>query len=502
MTHRHTGLLLHVSSLPGGQVGTFGDAALRLIDQLADAGCDRWQMLPLCPPDAGGSPYSSPGALALSRLFLDLPGLVAMGLLEPDHPSVHAIRTHRERVDFALALRVVDAALDSAWDAFGRGAGGGALYEAVADAATTPWLLEFARFSARMRVEGHDGWLDWPEAVASREPAVMQAWDLANAERVERVVFEQTLLATQWARVQAHAKARGVGLIGDIPIFVAGGSADVWAHPHLFDLDADGRPRHVAGVPPDYFSETGQRWGNPLYDWDAMAAEGFAWWSDRFALAFERFDEVRVDHFRGFEAFWQIPRDHETAIGGRWVQAPGRALFDHLVAVHGQRFGDTGDDRPLPILVEDLGIITPEVEALRDAYRFPGCRVLQFGLGDDPTNPHLPSNVTATSVVYTGTHDNHTARGWYYSMDGHGQWQSRERFGHQGEDDVADALLRTALATPARWVIAPAQDVLALDGTHRMNMPGTTAGNWSWRLSPEQADALADALRPLDRRPR
>jgi 4-alpha-glucanotransferase len=502
MMDRHTGILLHVSSLPGGPFGTFGDAALRLIDQLADAGCDRWQMLPLCPPDGGGSPYSSPGALALSRLFLDLPSLVALGLLDASHPSVIASQTHADRADVDAALRVVDAALDDAWRAFGAGAGGDALRREVAEAADTPWLHEFAQFTARMRSEGHDGWWRWPAATASREPEALAAWDAAHAQAIARVVFEQALLARQWARVRAHAQARGVGLIGDIPIFVAGGSADVWAHPHLFDLDADGLPRHVAGVPPDYFSETGQRWGNPLYDWDAMAAEDFAWWSTRFALAFERFDEVRVDHFRGFEAFWQIPRDHETAIHGRWVKAPGRALFDRLIAVHGARFGDTGDDRPLPILVEDLGIITPEVEALRDAYAFPGCRVLQFGLGDDPTNPHLPSNVNAASVVYTGTHDNHTARGWYYSMDGHGQWQSRERFGHEGEHDVADALLRTALATPARWVIAPAQDILALDGTHRMNMPGTTEGNWSWRLSPEQADALADALRPLDRRSR
>lgn len=492
---RHTGLLLHVTSLPGGPVGTFGDAALRLIDQLADAGFDRWQMLPLCPPDAGGSPYSSIGAFALSRLYVDLPALAADGLL-----AAGAEPAHTERADFEGAWRAVDAALDQAWAAVVGGADPALHAEVTQAAITDGWLRDFARFSARMRVVGHDGWWSWPEAAASRDPERMADWDAAHPGAVERVCFEQLVLARQWDRVHRHAKDRGVGLIGDIPIFVAGGSADVWANQQLFDLDEAGQPNHVAGVPPDYFSETGQRWGNPLYDWDAMEAGGFAWWTERFRLAFERFDEVRVDHFRGFEAFWQIPRDHETAIDGRWVKAPGRALFDHLATTLGPTFGDTGDARPLPILVEDLGIITPEVRDLRDAYAFPGCRVLQFGLGDDPENPHVPAHVTPASVCYTGTHDNHTARGWYYSMDGHGQWQSRERFGHEGEHDVAAALIRTAFATPARWVVLPAQDVLGLDGTHRMNTPGTTSGNnWSWRLQPAHATALGEALKAIPR---
>lgn len=491
---RHTGLVCHVTSLPGGPVGTFGASARRLVDLLADAGHALWQILPLSPPDLGGSPYRSVGAFALSRMFVDAELLVAQGLLrEDERPS--APEGDPRRVDFGAAFAHADAIWDRAWARF-RDGGDADLHVAVeAYRAAQPWLEDFARFAARMRVVGHDGWFDWPEDCKTREASALKDWDEAHAETIHRVIFEQAMLALQWLSLRAYANERGVRIVGDIPIFVSDGSADVWAAPELYDLDASGRPANVAGVPPDYFSETGQRWGNPLYRWEAMQARGFAWWTQRFATAFQRFDEVRVDHFRGFEAFWEVPASHETAMHGRWIQAPGRALFDHLVATLGEAHGETGDERPLPVLVEDLGIITPEVEALRDAYAFPGCRVMQFGLGDDPNNPHRPSAVVERSVVYTGTHDNDTTRGWYASMDGHGQWQARERFGAEGEHDIARAVWRTALSTPARWVLSTPQDVLNLGSADRLNTPGTIENNWQWRLTEMQLEELGEALK-------
>ena len=482
--NRHHGVLLHITSLPGGLIGSFGAEARAFVDTLAAAGYDRWQVLPLTPPDGGGSPYSSVGAFALSRLCIDIPTLVEDGLLDrlPTLPKLPP-----GAVDYAAARKHLDDALDLVH----RGLKTGSLDELKAEMAarieSEHWLLPYARFVARVRSAGHDDWARWPKGMRASSGAAAKSWDSVHKPAVDRVVLEQTLALRQWEALRAYANERGVKIIGDVPIFVAGGSADVWANPEQFDLDDTHRPVHVAGVPPDYFSETGQLWGNPLYDWDTMQADGFSWWLARFENAFERFDEVRVDHFRGFDAFWQIPRDHKTAMNGEWVQAPGAALFDAAVDTLGERIGAAlaaeGDPRPLPIIVEDLGTITPGVEALRDRYKFPGTRVLQFGLGDDPGNPHRHVNIPENAVAYTGTHDNETTRGWYVALDEHSQWLARETFFAQGEHDIAASVRGIANRSPARWVVSPVQDLLNLGNDARMNTPGTVTGNWTWRMT-------------------
>lgn len=473
-------------------MGCLGASARRLVDALADAGHTLWQILPISPPDATGSPYCSEGAMAISRMLVDPEALIAQGLLLEGEVPTPPVADPR-RVDFEQARAQADAIWDAAWRRCRDEANPALLSMIASYYDAQPWLHAFARFAARTRVVGHHDWARWPDAVRTTDAEESEVWDAAHEESIDRVIFEQALLALQWLALRAYANERGVRIIGDVPIFVADASADVWASPELYDLDEAGRPNHVAGVPPDYFSEVGQRWGNPLYRWDKMQERGFAWWTERFATAFQRFDEVRVDHFRGFEAYWQVPADHETAIHGSWVEGPGRAFFDHLVSALGPEHAP-GDERPLPILVEDLGIITPGVEALRDAYAFPGCRVLHFGLGDDPNNPHRPDAVIERSVVYTGTHDNNTTRGWYAALDGHGQWLARERFGAEGEHDIARAVWRRALATPARWVIGTPQDALNLGGEARFNAPGTVEGNWTWRMDDPTFEELCAAL--------
>jgi 4-alpha-glucanotransferase len=304
--------------------------------------------------------------------------------------------------------------------------------------------------------------------------------DVANvqAETIEQVCFEQYLFFSQWAELRDYARQRGVVLFGDVPIYVAHDSADVWANRELFTVDSAGALEVVAGVPPDYFSETGQRWGNPLYRWDRMAEQGYSWWLERFTTQFALFDLVRIDHFRGFEKFWEIPAQAETAIDGRWVTGPGAALFECLQ----QHFGD------LPVVAEDLGIITPEVDALRLQFDFPGMKILQFAFDGGEDNPYLPENHEALSVVYTGTHDNDTTLGWYSSLDD----AAREKVkAHMPEDppDMPGILIRIALESTSVLAIIPMQDLLGLGNDARMNMPGTAEGNWSWRFSWDMVSA-------------
>jgi 4-alpha-glucanotransferase len=481
---RSAGVLLHPTSLPGPYgIGDLGPEARRFADALAVAGQCWWQMLPLNPPGAGASPYQCYSAFAGNPLLISPDDLVADGFLSrTDLMPRPAGRGPASRVDFRRAAAVKDAILARAFERFSEGAD--ARHRAAFRrfcAAEAAWLDDYSLFSALRRAHPGLSWTDWPRPLARREPAALRAARAAHAPAVDRCRFEQFLFFRQLEALRAYARARGVGFIGDLPIFVSADSADVWTHPHLFKLDARGRPTAVAGVPPDCFSKTGQRWGNPLYHWPAMKKDRFAWWTARCRMAFRAADLVRIDHFRGFAACWEIPAGAPSAARGRWTRVPGHDLFTHFTRALG------AGDAPLPFIAEDLGLITPDVERLRDAFRLPGMRVLQFAFDGDPLNPHLPARHTADTVAYTGTHDNDTTRGWMNTLPPAFK-PSLALLAPDALTDPARALLRLAWSSAARLAVAPLQDVLALGPDARMNVPGEPEGNWTWRWTPRPAD--------------
>jgi len=455
---RHGGVLLHPSSLPGpGPIGELGPYAYAFVDWLAQAGLDRWQVLPLHPVGAGASPYASPSAFAGDTRLVSVEVLVSEGLLDPtplpwgsDGVDVDAVDAWKAPLVRAAAARIADSAECRAWAE-----------------AEQEWLADWALYVALAARHG-GGWPDWPEA-ARRPTAALRA-EHAEAIRVEEGA--QFLFARQWEALRAHAHARGVKLIGDLPLYVSGDGCDVWSAPRLFRVDAAGRPDPVAGVPPDYFSPEGQRWGNPTYAWDVHAADGFDWWVRRIRRELALVDVVRLDHFRGLESCWVIAADESDARQGRWEPGPGKALFAALKAGLGK----------LPLIAEDLGDITPEVIALREAVGLPGMKVLQFAFGDGADHPFLPHNFESPHVVvYTGTHDNDTAAGWYLQTDDVIRHQFRRYTGRDGSD-VPWAMLREAWASIAETAIAPVQDVIGAGSRARMNTPGKPTGNWLWRL--------------------
>jgi 4-alpha-glucanotransferase len=356
------------------------------------------------------------------------------------------------------------------------------------------WLDDYARFIIIKAVHGGASWPDWPVPLRDRDPQALAAFDAAHAVALKIVMVDQYRAAMHWQRIRAAAAVRGIELFGDMPIFVAHDSADVWAHRHLFLLDAEGHPTVVAGVPPDYFSATGQRWGNPHYNWPAMLADGFAWWRARLAAHFEWFDLVRIDHFRGLVAAWEIPAQEPTAIHGTWIPAPGAALLQAIVDEMGE----------LPLVAEDLGIITPEVTALRHQFGLPGMSVLQFGFDAHADNPHKPENVQPDTVYYTGTHDNDTTAGWWSSLPDEVRHQVMQQMGVEDPAALPDAMIDTVLHSRAALAMLPLQDVLQLGSAARMNTPGTSSGNWSWRfewdaLPPELAPRLLQQLQKAHR---
>jgi 4-alpha-glucanotransferase len=357
------------------------------------------------------------------------------------------------------------------------------------------WLDDFALFVVIKRLHGNRPWWTWPEPLRQRDPEKLEHLLAEAGDAFEAVRFAQFVFFRQWHALRAKARARDILILGDMPIFVAHDSADVWANPGDFDLDTWGVPNTVAGVPPDYFSETGQRWGNPVYRWDRMAKDGFQWWLRRVGWALESVDALRVDHFRGFESYWSIPASEPTAIGGAWQPGPGAVFFEALL----ERFGQ------LPLLAEDLGVITPEVTALRERFGLPGMKILQFAFDGSPDNPYLPENHVECGVVYTGTHDNDTTLGWYESLDPDTRARVLEHLG-EPEDSMPWVLIRAALASPARLAVIPMQDALALGGRHRMNVPGTANGNWNWRFDwvdvpPERASELRRLIEQAGRIP-
>lgn len=482
---RKSGILLHPTSLPGaGGIGSMGAEARRFVDYLHDAGQTLWQVLPLGHTSYGNSPYMCYSAFAGNPLLIDLDRLVAEGdldvsYLEDDLPADH--------VDFARVKEYKLGALRTAAAAFFAGGRSARMEEFWHFCDTTSWLHDFALFMALKGVYTGMSWCDWPREIAVRDPAALEDASRSLGSVIGEQKYQQWQFFRQWHAVREYANQRGVAIFGDIPIFVAYDSCDVWTHPQLFHLDDSGRPTVVAGVPPDYFSKTGQLWGNPLYNWDAMARNDYAWWMERVRASLDLYDLIRIDHFRGFAASWEVPYGEKTARNGQWVVGPGASLFSALSSAF----------EKLPIVAEDLGFITPDVEELRDSFSLPGMKILQFAFGSGPNNPYLPHNHVQNSVVYTGTHDNDTTRGWFESLSSREKKAVLRYLDRDGDGIVWD-MIRTALASVADTVVVPLQDVLELPGEFRMNRPGTAGGNWSWRFESGMLTAkLARRLQDL-----
>ena len=471
--YRASGLLLHVTSLPSLYgIGDVGPTAVAWVDRLHEAGQRWWQALPLGPTGYGDSPYQSLSSFAGNPLLISPDWLIEDGLVRA--ADCAGCSFSPTTVDFDAVKRFKFALLETAWKNFSTGARSDLRpdFEHFGND-HAHWLDDYALFRALKARYAGASYLEWPEELIRRTPAALDRARQALASQVDRVRFVQFVLFRQGARLKAHARARGVRLIGDLPFFVSPDSSDVWAHPELFLLDAQHRPRVVAGVPPDYFSSQGQRWGNPIYDWDALAASGYRWCIDRLRALLAHVDAIRLDHFRGFAAAWHVPAGAPTAESGQWMPGPGAGFFAEVEKALGG----------LPFLAEDLGIITPDVVALRDAFRLPGTRVLQFAFDGHADNPHLPDNHVPNSVVYTGTHDNPTTRGWHDDLseaERRNLWRYLKRGGGTSAD-AAPALLRLAWSSVAALAIAPLQDVLNLGKDARMNQPGTAQGNWRWR---------------------
>lgn len=446
-----------------------------------------WQMLPINPTGYGDSPYQSPSTFAGNPLLISLEDLVEDGLLSPSDITGDF---DEATVDFETLIPWKHGLLERATARFASGPPSES-YEAFLDANLTTWLDDFSIFMAVKRAEGMRPWWEWERPLRERHDESLHHARDQLADSIQAVRIEQYLFDRGFRRLGAHCHEQGVRLIGDIPIFVAHDSVDVWAHPELYLLDGEQNPTVVAGVPPDYFSPTGQRWGNPLYDWTQHEATNFTWWTERLRRSVDLFDQVRIDHFRGFVASWHIPASEPTAVHGEWIPAPGLELFTHLQS----EFGD------LPVIAEDLGIITPEVEDLRDAFHLPGMKVLQFGFGTE--SAHSLDAFTEHVVAYTGTHDNDTSRGWFESEDPDRRPERRRAMRILDSDgsDFAWDLIEAVFSSVASVAIVPLQDVLSLGTGSRMNIPGVEAGNWRWRFRWEQvSDDLVARMAEIVRR--
>lgn len=489
LDERACGVLLHPTSLPGPWgCGDIGPAARAFAEWLVAAGQSWWQMLPVVDPGYGASPYSARSAFAGSPLLLSPDDLVAEGFIE--QADLNGLRTRsgaRADLERARAIRwhAVEAAYErsTGWPKRSRER---RAFEAFTEE-HRDWLDDWCLFATLHHAQGDRQWTEWEPALRARKPAALAAVRRDFADDLARHAFAQWLFDRHWSRLRERCAAHGIRLLGDAPIFVAHDSADVWAHPELFHLDARGQPTVVAGVPPDYFSSTGQRWGNPLYRWSALRRDGYGWWMDRLRATLHRFDAIRLDHFVGFHNAWEIPASEPTAMNGRWVPGPGDAFFERARKVLGG----------LPLVAEDLGVVTPEVKGLRDRFGLPGMRVLQFAFGTDMSAPDfLPHVYPRRCLAVTGTHDNDTVVGWF-TDDGRASTRTkaaiaRERracldyLGTPGEEIHWD-MIRETYRSVANLAIAPLQDVLGLGTEARMNRPGTVAGNWTWRMRPNEA---------------
>jgi len=482
---RKSGILLHPTSLPGyGGIGTFGSEARRFVDFLQNAGQTFWQILPLGPPGYGNSPYSCYSAFAGNPLLIDLATVAAEGDLRKDELSPDMAE---ERIDFdgvsAYKLRL----LREAADRFFAGTDPRRKHDFWHFCDTSFWLHDYALFMALKDLFKGKNWSRWPRELVLRNRVECAEYSHRLGHEVGFQKYMQWQFYRQWKALKQYANEREITIIGDTPIFVAYDSVDVWCNQHLFKLDNHCLPKSVAGVPPDYFSKTGQRWGNPVYDWEKLTSDGFGWWIARLKNDLSLYDVVRLDHFRGFEAYWEIPAKEKTAIKGQWVKGPGDALFSSFQAAMGK----------LPLIAEDLGFITPEVISLRDRFDLPGMKVLQFAFGGGPRNGYLPHNYVPNCVVYTGTHDNDTTQGWFDTLNGEEQ-RHVCRYLRCTPEEVVWEMIRLALSSVAATAIIPLQDILGLPGSARMNTPGTVGENWSWRFaSQDLTEDSAIRLREL-----
>lgn len=468
---RGCGVLLHPTSLPGpGGIGSLGADARRFVDLLADMGMSYWQVLPLTPPACGNSPYSAFSAFAGNPLLIDLDQIALDGDLAV---NCYDDSPNDSRVDFESVYEKKMGLLKAAGTTFLKNEADLLKQEFWDFCDRTAWLHNYALFMALKQKYKGKSWDKWPSDFALLTPEKYEKASVELGADIGVQKYIQWQFFRQWSSLREYAAGKGISIIGDIPIFVGYDSADVWSHRELFLLDSKGKPTVVAGVPPDYFSATGQLWGNPLYDWEMMGQQNYAWWIDRFQAMFELFDVIRVDHFRGFEAAWQVPSGEKTAINGTWVNAPGTTLFDTIFAALGN----------LPIIAEDLGVITPKVVALRDRYDFPGMKIVQFAFDSGPLNPYLPHNHQKKSVVYTGTHDNDTTAGWYHSLSATQRSRVDGYVGGRGDDDTVECILRLVLMSVADTAIVPLQDLFRLGSEARMNVPGAAFGNWGWRFT-------------------
>ena len=495
---RSSGVLLHVSSLPSrGGIGDLGPAAHDFVAFLAAAKQHVWQVLPLNPTGYGNSPYAASSAFAGNACLVSLELLSNWGWIASD--SIANLAGASGNVDFErvekdklpllyeaasnfLDRGPTDAALAAQWQQFQD------FRRTQAD-----WLSDYALYAELRRQFNTGSWITWPEPVRRRDPQVLAEVAERSARAIAQEQALQFAFALQWESIRNVAAQHGIRILGDVAIFVNMDSADVWVHPEIFELDEDLNPIRIAGVPPDYFSPTGQRWGNPLYRWDVLAERGFDWWIERIRRARQLYDIVRLDHFRGFESYWAIPADEETAVNGVWTKAPGLELFRALEAALG----------PLPLVAEDLGMITAEVDALRLELELPGMKVMQFGFGNKGAHAHLPHRITPNSVVYTGTHDNDTTRGWWEKTS-EAERSALEAYVGLVDSHPAWPLIRAAYASVAQLAVVPAQDLLELGSEARMNTPAVASGNWSWRApegswTPELAERLAALTDVTDR---
>ena len=472
---------MHISSLPAGN---FGENAYKFVDFLAAIGASIWQTLPLNMPHDDGSPYQCLSAHAGRLAFISLDGLVSQGLLAKDdflptddgvQPNRHAL-FNKSYINYKLQK---NQSLQKQFVTFCR--------------QNAAWLNDFALFLVLRKKFNKTAWNIWPKAYKNKQPAQMAKVKLRYATEIAVIKFTQFLFFSQWQALKAYANKNGVAMFGDIPIFVAYDSADVWANSHLFKLDKNKNMQVVAGVPPDYFSATGQRWGNPHYNWQVMQYDGFNWWLERMRTQQHMFDLLRIDHFRGLQAAWEIPAMADTAINGTWVLAPGEELLDAIT----KRFPN------MQLIAEDLGIITAEVDALRAQFHLPSMKILQFAFGGDDSNPYLPHNIEANSIAYTGTHDNDTTLGWYQQLD-EATKNHLHKVLHNAQPEMPLALIELVMASNANIAIIPMQDILGLDAEHRMNTPGTIEKNWAWRfdwsqLKPEHIAKIRQTIQTSQR---
>lgn len=473
---RGSGILLHITSLPSAEwIGNLGPGAFEFADFLAQAGQRYWQVLPLTPPSPGegNSPYSCASAFAGNTLLLS-PELLSRDGLISQNAIPNSISLPDDRVNYEKAFEYKTKILDLAYSAFAAQQNKSDYESFVVE--NSYWLDDYVLYTALKRHFGPTGWAAWPPELRDRYPDALERYGVTLSNEIDKEKFAQYQFFRQWMSLKKYCNEKNILIVGDLPIYLSGQSADVWAHPDIFKLDEQKNPRFVSGVPPDYFSKTGQLWGNPVYDWDKLRETGFEWWLRRVEHNLRLFDILRIDHFRGLAAYWEVPAGEKTAINGHWVEVPGIEYFNRLRELYPN----------LPLIAEDLGTITPDVKEFIARLDLPGMKVLLFAFGENlPRNPYAPHNHTKNSVVYTGTHDNNTVRGWYETEATDLEISSLARYLGQEitGDNIHWLFVRMAEQSVADIVILPMQDVLGLNATTRMNTPSTTAGNWQWRLS-------------------